>query len=58
MKKPLIFDFYIWNPIKKGVYISLILKIKRNNDCYFLIAIGFCQIIIDFENIYNRFKKI
>jgi hypothetical protein len=57
MKSPQIFDFYIWNPLKKGVYMTLMLKIKRNNQCYFCIAIGFCQLIIDFEVIYYRLKK-
>ena len=34
MKKPPVFDFSIWNPLKKGIYISLvfsILEIKGQN---------------------------
>ena len=64
MKKPPVFDFSIWNPIKKGIYISLVFNFTKKDysERYLLIGLGFCQFSIDFEmlrlEILNFFNKL
>jgi hypothetical protein len=64
MKKPNIFDFSIWNPLKKGIYISLVFNFTKKDysEYYFLIGLGFCKFSIDFEmlrlKILNFFNKL
>lgn len=62
MGKPKIFDFYIWNPFKKGIYLSLILnfrskKYNEYSEYYILIGLVFCQITIDFKTAYYTLKN-
>ena len=64
MKKPHVFDFSVWNPLKKGIYISLVFNLTKKDysERYFLIGLGFCQFSIDFEmfrlEILNFFNKL
>ena len=62
MRKSNIFDFYIWNPLKKGIYISFVLNFrsKKHNEYseyYILIGLLFCQITIDFKTAYYTIKN-
>jgi hypothetical protein len=62
MKKPSIFDFYTWNPLKKGIYISLTFNFRNKvgneySEAYILISFIFIQLVIDFKNICYRFKN-
>jgi hypothetical protein len=54
MKKPNIFDFSIWNPLKKGIYISLVFNFTKKDysEYYFLIGLGFCQFSVDLKMLY------
>jgi hypothetical protein len=58
MKKPTIFDFYIWNPLKKGLYVSMTLKLAKSDyrEFYFLFSFIFFQIHIDFDRMFWRIK--
>lgn len=63
MKKPPVFDFSIWNPLKKGIYISLVFNLTKKDyyEYYFLIGLGFCKFSINFKmlrlEILNFFNK-
>lgn len=59
MKKPLVFDFSIWNPLKKGIYISLVFNLTKKDysEQYFLIGLGFCQFSIDFKMLRLKILK-
>ena len=62
MKKPTIFDFYTWNPFKKGIHTAFVLRFRTKNqsdypECYILISLMFCQLTIDFQEAYNKTKN-
>jgi hypothetical protein len=62
MKKPSIFDFYVWNPFKKGFYVSLTFNFRNKvgneySEAYILIAFIFIQLIVDFKNICYKIKN-
>ena len=61
MKKPNMIKFTFINPLKRGLYMSVILKLSSyeyTRDYYFFMGFIFFQLEINFEMIYlNILKK-
>ena len=61
MKKPNMINFTFINPLKRGFYMSVILKLSNyeyTRDYYFFMGFIFFQLEINFKMIYLNILKI